>query len=81
MFNGIKVIDMMLKPDVYRLRYIGCSTPCQAMNQSASNLNRIFPLRLDFKERQIACLNWSRVYTCSTAADSGPLAIRPASFW
>jgi hypothetical protein len=50
----------MLKADVYRLRYIGCSTPRQARNQSASNLNRIFPLRLDFKERSIACLNWSR---------------------
>ena len=32
----------------------------QARNQLASNLNRIFPLRLDFKERSIACLNWSR---------------------
>jgi hypothetical protein len=26
-------------------------------NHPASNLNRIFPLRLDFKDRSIACLN------------------------
>jgi hypothetical protein len=38
-------------------------------------------VRLDFKERSIACLNWSRGYICSTAADSEPSATRSASFW
>jgi hypothetical protein len=55
-------------------------TKVAAMNQSTSNLNRIFPLRLDFQERSIACLNWSRGYTCSTAANNEPSATRPSVF-
>jgi hypothetical protein len=47
----------------------------------APNLNRILPLRFDFKDCLNASLNWSSVYTCSTAAESDPSATRSPSFW
>src|ERR1700682_2383693 len=47
----------------------------------APNLNRILPLRFDFKDCLNASLNWSRGYTCSTAAESDPSATRSPSFW
>src|SRR6266699_5375260 len=48
---------------------------------SGSNLNRILPLRFDFKDCLNASLNWSSGYTCSTAAESDPSATRSPSFW
>jgi len=52
-----------------------------SVDPSALNLNRILPLRFDFKDCLNASLNWSSGYTCSTAAESDPSATRSPSFW
>src|SRR6185312_1909185 len=49
-------------------------SPQASVDPWSPNLNRILPLRFDFKDCSNASLNCSSGYTCSTAAESEPSA-------